>query len=142
MSTRRQLRAWERNDHDGGDDSLSSFYPDRRYVAALAVVLVDIAQVIPYGPQDLNASHLDGWEWAVTVAFALVTIVVAAAALLDRARAFTEGVYLSGGLYAIATITVLSAVEIRTQPRIMLSTVFAGITVGLFTLWLALRRAR
>ena len=124
----------------GGEPTLSSTYPDRRYIAALAVTLVDMAQVIPYGPQDLTASHLDAWEWTVTGAFAAVTVVVAAAALLDRARMFIQGVYISGGLYAVVTMSVLSATEIRAQPRIMLSTVFAGVCVGLFTLWLALRR--
>jgi hypothetical protein len=114
---------------------------EHRYVAALAVTLVDVAQVIPYGPQDLQASHLDPWTWAITGAFAAVALVVAAAAFLGRARLFAQGVYFSGGLYAITTITVLSAEAIRTQPRIMLSLTFAGITVGLFTLWLALRRA-
>ena len=132
------VKEWKRTSKG---DTLSGTYPDRRYVAALAVTLVDLAQCIPYGTEDLTASNLDPWEWAVTACFVAVTFTVAAAALFDRAKAFTEAVYFSGGLYALTTVAILSATEIRTQPRIMLATLCAGVTVGLFTLWLALKRA-
>jgi len=123
------------------DDIPPSTYSDHRYVAALAVVLVDLAQCIPYGTEDLTASNLNPWEWAVTLAFVAVTATAAVAALLDRIRWFTESVYLSAGLYTITSMAILSATEIRTQPRIMLATLCAGVTVGLFTLWLSLTRA-
>lgn len=113
---------------------------EHRYVAALAVTLVDAAQCIPYGTVDLTYAHLGPWEAAVTGAFILVTLLVVSAAFMDRLRLFTEAVYFSAGLYTITTVTVLSAEEIRSQPRFMLATVFGGVTVGLFTLWLTLRR--
>lgn len=131
-------KKWKRPDRE---DTLSGTYPDRRYVAALAVTLVDLAQCIPYGTEDLTASHLDPWEWAVTLAFVAVTATVAVSALIDRVKVFTEAVYLSGGLYTITAVAILSATEIRSQPRIMLATLCAGVAVGLFTLWLALKRA-
>jgi hypothetical protein len=113
---------------------------EHRYVAALAVTLVDAAQCIPYGTMDLTYAHLGPWEAAVTGAFILVTLLVVFSAFTDRLRLFTESVYFSAGLYTITTMTILSAEEIRSQPRFMLATVFGGVTVGLFTLWLTLRR--
>ena len=113
---------------------------EHRYVAALAVTLVDAAQCIPYGIVDLTLGHLGPWELAITGSFIIVTLVTALSAFFDRIRLFTTAVYLSGGLYAITTVTILSATEIRTQPRLMLGTLCAGVCVGLFTLWLTLRR--
>jgi len=113
---------------------------EHRYVAALAVTLVDAAQCIPYGTVDLTLAHLGPWELAITASFIAVTLLIAGAAFLDHARMFMEGVYISGGLYAVTTVTLLSAEEIRTQPRLMLGILCAGVTVGLFTLWLSLRR--
>lgn len=133
-------KPWRRSHHVTDHDTLSETYSDRRYIAALAVVLVDLAQCIPYGTEDLTASNLNPWEWAVTLGFIAVTVTVALAAAFDRARLFAEAVYLSAGLYTITTMAILSAVEIRVQPRIMLATLCAGVTVGLFTLWMALLR--
>jgi hypothetical protein len=124
----------------GTDEAMTGH--EHRYVAALAVVLVDAAQCIPYGTVDLTLAHLGPWELAITSAFILVTLLTALAAFTDRMKLFTQAVYFSGGLYAIACVTLLSATEIRTQPRLMLGITFAGITVGLFTLWLTLRRIR